>query len=107
MAYYLATTTDDNDETTTTTTTTTRRKEEEAVSSKIVTPWPLGGITMFSRTIIVDEKDGTVNSGGCSSSHNIIVGKWKCEFYGNTDHMPGEYKKGIGKWSLPSFDDTV
>jgi broad specificity phosphatase PhoE len=45
--------------------------------------WPLGGITRFSR----DEK-----------------GEWEMDFYGVTEHMPGEYKKGAGLWSLPCFD---
>jgi len=43
-------------------------------------PLPLGGITMFSR-----------NEGDL----------WKLELYGDTSHMPGIYKPGIKKWSLP------
>jgi hypothetical protein len=43
-------------------------------------PWPLGGITKFSR---------------------VGSGIWTMEFYGNTDHMPGKYKPGIKQWSLP------
>jgi len=90
MAYYLA----GDDEIAT----------SPEVSSTIVKPWPLGGITMFSRTIIIEnEKEGAMS--GDSISH--IVGKWKCEIFGNTHHMPNEYKKGIAAWSLPSFDETV
>ena len=52
---------------------------------KALGPWPLGGITMFSRAI---STDGT-------------AGQWTMDMYGNTDHMPGKYKPGIKKWSLP------
>jgi len=53
-------------------------------------PWPLGGITMFSRTI---SQDGT-------------AGPWAIEMYGDTEHMPGKYKPGIKKWSLPCLAET-
>ena len=43
-------------------------------------PWPLGGITCFSR--------GLENG-------------WELECYGDTDHMPGIYKHGVKHWSLP------
>mmetsp|Transcript_10028 Transcript_10028/g.18808 ORF Transcript_10028/g.18808 Transcript_10028/m.18808 type:complete len:239 (-) Transcript_10028:2096-2812(-) len=46
--------------------------------------WPLGGITRFSR-------DGEEDA-------------WTMDFYGVTNHMPGEYEKGAGLWSLPCFD---
>lgn len=48
-------------------------------------PWPMGGITMFSRD---------VNGGG-------QYGEWTLELYGDTQHMPGKYKAGINEWSLP------
>ncbi|KAI2511346.1 26S Proteasome non-ATPase regulatory subunit [Fragilaria crotonensis] len=51
-------------------------------------PWPLGGITKFSRSI---NKDGS-------------YGEWVLEKYGDTAHMPGKYKPGIKHWSLPSFE---
>ena len=44
-------------------------------------PWPLGGITMFSRM--------------------GAAGPWTMEMYGSTNHMPGIYTPGIKKWSLP------
>jgi hypothetical protein len=71
--------------------------------SKIVKPWPLGGITMFSRIITTtkeeeEEEDESNKEVVCSS-------KWKCEFYGCTNHMIGEYKNGIKEWSLPCFDN--
>mmetsp|Transcript_7722 Transcript_7722/g.11100 ORF Transcript_7722/g.11100 Transcript_7722/m.11100 type:complete len:255 (+) Transcript_7722:134-898(+) len=50
-----------------------------------LTPWPLGGITMFART-----KD-----------ENGDLGPWVMELYGDTEHMPGKYKPGIKEWSLP------
>ncbi len=53
--------------------------------------WPLGGITRFSREIITKE-DGA------------DVSQWNMDFYGTTDHMPGDYKAGSGLWSLPCFD---
>jgi broad specificity phosphatase PhoE len=42
-------------------------------------PWPLGGITKFSRN--VDEKGG--------------YDEWEMELYGDTQHMPGKYKAGL------------
>jgi broad specificity phosphatase PhoE len=51
------------------------------VSESKLGPWPLGGITMFSRTL-----DG---------------GQWTMEMYGDTKHMPGKYAPGIKEWSLP------
>jgi len=44
-------------------------------------PWPLGGITLFSRSLTEEE--------------------WQLEFYGDTEHMPGIYKPGLKHWSLP------
>ena len=41
-------------------------------------PWPLGGITKFSRTIDGDN-----------------YGAWNLDFYGDTEHMPGKYKAGL------------
>ena len=52
-----------------------------------VGPWPLGGITMFTRD--------TANSSDAS---------WKLEMYACTKHMPGEYKNGLKEWSLPKDD---
>lgn len=51
-------------------------------------PWPLGGITKFSRSINGDSS----------------YGEWKLEKYGETSHMPGNYKPGVKHWSLPSFE---
>ena len=44
-------------------------------------PWPLGGITHFSR----EEGES----------------EWKLEMYADTEHMPGEYRGGLKAWSLP------
>ena len=57
----------------------------DSVENSKLRKWPLGGITRFSR-------DCTANSG------------WEMDFYGLTEHMPGEYKDGAGLWSLPCFD---
>ncbi|KAL3786652.1 hypothetical protein HJC23_006848 [Cyclotella cryptica] len=46
-------------------------------------PWPLGGITVFSKDTNCDN------------------GKWELEMYADTSHMPGEYKNGLKEWSLP------
>ena len=43
-------------------------------------PWPLGGITCFSRE---------------------LEDEWELECYGDTEHMPGIYKGGVKHWSLP------
>jgi len=48
-------------------------------------PWPLGGITKFSRT-------GDL---------------WTMCYYGKTDHMPGEYKPGVKHWSLPCLSNNM
>ena len=54
-------------------------------------PWPLGGVTLFTR-----ELDGD----------NDNDGKWKLEMYADTEHMPGEYKKGLKPWSLPCLSKS-
>ena len=84
--------------------------------SKIVKPWPLGGITMFSRRIIttttttttsiIAEEHGYVD-GEAVEEKDVECSKWKCEFYGCTNHMIGDYKNGIKEWSLPCFDTTT
>lgn len=55
-----------------------------AQESKL-SPWPLGGITMFEKS---DNNDGD---------------RWEMKMYGDTNHMPGEYKNGLKEWSLPCF----
>ena len=50
-------------------------------------PWPLGGITKYSRPI------------NCDGSY----GQWQLEKYAVTSHMPGKYKPGVQHKSLPSF----
>ncbi|VEU39409.1 unnamed protein product [Pseudo-nitzschia multistriata] len=59
-------------------------------------PWPLGGITVFSRP--VGRKDDGSDDSGDSSN-----GEWTMDLYGNTEHMPGDYKAGLKEWSLPCF----
>jgi hypothetical protein len=59
--------------------------EAKGVSDSKLGPWPLGGITMFSRVV----NDNT------TGSQNYSYGEWELEFYGNTDHMPGKYKAGL------------
>ena len=53
----------------------------ESLEDSKIGPWPLGGITEFSR----DSDDGA----------------WTLEMYADTSHMPGEYKFGLKEWSLP------
>ena len=48
-------------------------------------PWPVGGVTLFSREI---HGDGT-------------FGKWEMEACNSTSHLPGKYKYGLKGWSLP------
>ena len=60
------------------------------ISESKLGPWPLGGITMFSRTLAAD---GT-------------TGPWVMEMYGSTNHMPGKYTPGIKQWSLPCLAKT-
>jgi hypothetical protein len=66
----------------------------EGASSPIASqlgPWPLGGITKFSRTV---SEDGS-------------FGPWTLDKYGNTEHMPGKYHKGLKHWSLPCLDNNM
>jgi broad specificity phosphatase PhoE len=49
-------------------------------------PWPLGGLTLFSRP-----QEG---------------GPWKLEFYGCSNHMPGDYQAGLKRWTLPSLQSS-
>ena len=85
--------------------------------SKIVKPWPLGGITMFSRriittttttttTIIAEDDEDDDDDEDKDIDKDVVCSKWKCEFYGCTNHMIGDYKNGIKEWSLPCFDTT-
>jgi len=62
-------------------------------------PWALGGLTRFCRevTLRVDDNNDDAISG------DNAIGPWKMEFYGNTDHMPGEYQGGVKHWTLPSL----
>jgi phosphohistidine phosphatase SixA len=66
-----------------------------------ITPWPLGGITAFSRLVArglhLDDED----------DHSAEEDEWKLEYYCNTDHMPQEYKDGLEAWSLPGFTKTT
>lgn len=62
------------------------------VKDSKLSKWPLGGITRFSREIIANDDD------------DVSYGEWNMDFYGITDHMPGDYKAGSGLWSLPCFD---
>jgi len=59
-----------------------------------LTPWPLGGITVFSRPILYENDTDTKPCG---------FGDWTMDLYGDTEHMPGDYKTGLKKWSLPCF----
>eukprot|EP00553_Chaetoceros_curvisetus_P001090 CAMPEP_0204612558 /NCGR_PEP_ID=MMETSP0717-20131115/636_1 /ASSEMBLY_ACC=CAM_ASM_000666 /TAXON_ID=230516 /ORGANISM="Chaetoceros curvisetus" /LENGTH=243 /DNA_ID=CAMNT_0051624687 /DNA_START=35 /DNA_END=763 /DNA_ORIENTATION=- len=51
--------------------------------------WPLGGVTRFSRDVVSSDKIG---------STSVSYGTWQIDFYGSTDHMPGDYKNGLGLW---------
>ncbi len=57
-----------------------------SLAESTIGPWPLGGITTFSRI-----------------SENGDSGKWKLDMYADCSHMPGEYRKGLKEWSLPSL----
>jgi broad specificity phosphatase PhoE len=59
--------------------------EGKTLGDSSLSPWPLGGITKFSRVV---HEDGS-------------FGPWEMELYGNTEHMPGMYKPGLKAWSLP------
>lgn len=58
--------------------------------------WPLGGLTLFSRPILN-------KNNGKNDHESIQYGDWTMEFYGSSDHMPGEYKNGLKRWTLPSL----
>jgi broad specificity phosphatase PhoE len=60
--------------------------EGKGPSKSKLGPWPLGGVTKFSRN--VDD------SGNC--------GEWEMELYGDTHHMPGKYKAGLKVSSVSS-----
>jgi len=63
-------------------------------------PWPLGGITVFSRPIRYNENEEDDAAGCCPV---VGYGEWTMELYGNTEHMPGDYRAGLKEWSLPCF----
>lgn len=58
---------------------TSSKQQPSLVQGSLLDPWPLGGITKFSRPIY----------------ENGVCGKWEMECYGDTSHMPGKYKPGI------------
>jgi len=62
--------------------------------------WPLGGLTLFSRPILMRDNNN-------NDSATISYGDWKMEFYGNSDHMPGEYKEGLKRWTLPCLSSSA
>jgi broad specificity phosphatase PhoE len=64
-----------------------------------LTPWPLGGITVFSRPVLYGDDEGEDGS----DQQPTGFGDWTMELYGNTEHMPGDYKAGLKEWSLPCF----
>jgi len=66
-----------------------------------LTPWPLGGITVFSRSVLYGDHDE--GEAGTSDQAPTRFGNWTMELYGNTEHMPGDYKAGLKEWSLPCF----
>ncbi len=76
----------------------------ENVSDSNLNEWPLGGITRFSRGL-----DDFRNTKDSIDGHKKLkagggrIHEWKMDYYGLTDHMPGEYKNGAGLWSLPCF----
>eukprot|EP00985_Skeletonema_marinoi_P028779 scaffold25996_cov201-Skeletonema_marinoi.AAC.9 len=54
-----------------------------SIEESKIGPWPLGGITMFTR------EEGSE--------------RWNLDMYADCSHMPGEYKNGLKEWSLPSL----
>jgi broad specificity phosphatase PhoE len=66
--------------------------EGTTLNDSTLRPWPLGGITKFSRVVTNNNND---NNG------DVSLGSWEMEYYGTTDHMPGDYKGGLKAWSLP------
>jgi broad specificity phosphatase PhoE len=64
--------------------------EGTTLNDSTLRPWPLGGITKFSR-VVTNNNNNDVSS----------LGSWEMEYYGTTDHMPGDYKGGLKAWSLP------
>ena len=52
-------------------------------------PWPLGGLTLFSRPV--------------HASQAAAAEAWTLEFYGDATHMPGEFKNGLKRWTLPAM----
>jgi len=63
-------------------------------------PWPLGGITVFSRLVGVDDIDGEDDDKPIAGEEEF---EWKLESYGDANHMPQVYKDGLKAWSLPGF----
>lgn len=54
--------------------------------------WYLGGVTKFSRK--------PLDCFACFSPH---APRWICDYYGDTSHMPDEYREGQQGWTLPSL----
>ncbi len=65
----------------------------ESPKDSKLSPWPLGGVTVFSRSVLYDD----------NAESPTAFGDWTMELYGDTEHMPGDYKTGLKEWSLPCF----
>ena len=61
--------------------------EGKGIDNSKLGPWPLGGITKFSRTVTTS----SAQDGVATSSY----GDWKMDCYGDTEHMPGKYQVGM------------
>jgi len=62
--------------------------------------WPYGGITRFSRDVSYNSAADIGGDDGCVGNRKVNYEKWELDFYGKTEHMPGEYKNGLGLWSF-------
>lgn len=69
-------------------------------------PLPIGAISRFSREVEM-EVELALKVRDDATDHDVkhekYYSEWAMDFYGSSEHMPGDYKAGAGKWSLPCF----
>lgn len=71
-------------------------------------PVDIGICVCLEGTSLEEFKRGPLALGGVSLfSRQLGSSEFKCHLYGDTQHMPGQYAKGIKKWGLPSMGNSL
>lgn len=71
--------------------------EGKGAAASQLEPWPLGGITQFTRPLPDD-----------AAADNSVLrpDEWTMTMNGDCQHMPGGFKQGLQRWTLPCLDKS-